>query len=249
MVDKQTREPRSDQTITTTTSLLWAALGTLERAAATRLPGLRGIADGIDQEGSLASNAAISHARTCLVTLIERGAPEEVRQVSIELDELIAASSAEPTSQTTNPASSNLDTPISFVREWSRIAATAVGRRGSITAERALRTRHGKGAEVLALVVNANGMQTNRQAILAALPGPETTWVSHVLTELESAGLIVRWNEGRETIVSATGLGQDIAETNDLVDGQASQVRQARHAGQVSGVGERAGESGTQVNR
>ncbi len=206
MVDNQISDP-----MTTSDPLLWAALATLEQAAAARVPGLRGIADGIDRSNPLASRAAISHARSCLVTLIERCAPEEVRQVSIDLDSLIAASNW-ASAESASPANS-----LSSVREWSRIAATAIGRRGSITADRALRTRHGKGAEVLAVVVNADDMQTTRKEILAALPGPETTWVSHVLTELESAGLIVRWNDGRETMVSATGLGRDTAEANDLI--------------------------------
>jgi predicted transcriptional regulator len=218
MIDNLSDNQTFDPTTAATSPLLWAALATLERAAAARVPGLRGIAEGIDRASPLAARAATSHARACLVTLIERCGPEEVRQVSIDLDSLVAAASPARSS----PAASDSMTPLSSVREWSRIAATAVGRRGSITADRALRTRHGKGAEVLAVVVNAEAMQTTRQEILAALPGPETTWVSHVLTELESAGLIVRWNDGRQTVVSATGLGRDIAEANDLI--RASEV-------------------------
>jgi hypothetical protein len=181
-------------------NLLLAVTEPLDRLAVPLVAGLQGVLDGIDPDHPDAEDAVRAHARTCLLALLERGAPEDLRAVSLELGDVLRGLVASQSTVTAIAA-----------EEWARIASMAAARRGSSHAERALRTRHGKGAEVLQIACRASGALSRAEILAQFDARAETTWLSHVLGELVQAGLVVRWTEGRDSWVEATGAGRRIA--------------------------------------
>jgi hypothetical protein len=178
-------------------NLLLAVTEPLDRLAVPLVAGLQGVLDGIDPDHPDAEDAVRAHARICLLALLERGAPEDLRAVSLELGDLLRGLVA-----------GHLTVTAVAAEEWARIASMAAARRGSSHAERALRTRHGKGAEVLRIACSAAGALSRAEILGAFDSKAETTWLSHVLGELVQAGLVVRWTEGRDSWVEATGAGR-----------------------------------------
>ena len=191
------------------------AVAIVERAAAAAAPGLMGVTAELQadlrefpttsEEGVVSpspEDILLGHGRACLVALLQRGGSDALATAATDLSRWLRFD--EESERLSVETRARLD-------EWSRIPAMAVSRRGSSTTEQALNSHRGKARRVVELLAVHEG-SVKRKALADLLVGKgvetgEDSNLSHILRVLDDAGLIDRWQEGRDVFVEITGDG------------------------------------------
>jgi hypothetical protein len=218
--------------------LLAQVTRSLERVAARAVPALGGIADLLDSPGTIPDrNTLAEHARSCVVALVQRANPADMREVSLAMFEALSSENAAEVNESTDVIKSTESTGSTrptearrakatdpamraMIQEWARIPAAAAQLRGSSAVDQVLRGFRGRAEVVLGIVAKANGVVT-RQDVVGALEEQghdlgDKSGVSHILRGLEDADLVLRWHEGRTTMIEITPEGRAAAEQRGL---------------------------------
>lgn len=148
--------------------------------------------------------ALLGHIRTCLVLVLQRGGPDDLRAASRAVSRVSSLATTRTTASEIGPLTARL-------HEWARLPAVAAARRGSTAAEQVLRGWKGKSQFVVDELAR-HDQPLRRVEISAALADADMaigdqSALSKILLELDQAGLVRRWKEGRETIVELTAAG------------------------------------------
>jgi hypothetical protein len=187
----------------------------LEEGAVQAVPALGGITEMLStSDFSPDVDALAEHARSCVVALVQRGNPADMRTASLALFERLAINGKDIPPEYSDPAL------LAMIQEWARIPAAAAQLRGSSAVDQVLRGFKGRVEVVLGIVARAAGVLT-RQAIVEALQAlghdlGDTSGVSHILRGLEDADLVLRWSEGRTTMIEVTPEGLAVATERGL---------------------------------
>ncbi len=215
--------------------LLARVTRSLEHVAARSVPALGGIADLLDSPGTIPDrNTLAEHARSCVVALVQRANPADMREASLAMFEALSSENAAEMTKSTEPTEPIDPTEPTMARqipatdpamramiqEWARIPAAAAQLRGSSAVDQVLRGFKGRAEVVLGIVAMANGFVT-RQDVVGALEAQghdlgDKSGVSHILRGLEDADLVLRWHEGRTTMIEITTEGRAVAEQRGL---------------------------------
>ncbi len=155
-----------------------------------------------DLDPGLWDRAVADHAALCLVLVLQRGGPTDMRHLAVALDEMRA--------DDTQPVLA-----AGQFGEWARLLSVAASRKGSATVEQTLRGWKGRTATILQALLSVDGPVT-RGVLVGDLANSgqaigDDSAMSHMLRELEDAGLATRIRIGRETLAELTASGRAVA--------------------------------------
>lgn len=150
--------------------------------------------------------ALLSRARSCLITLLQQGGPDDLREAAITIGESLQGRAPHTDPQT---LWARLD-------ELAQLPSTAASRLGPSAVEQTLRGWNGKCQQVIDELATYPGGELSRSDVTQALADAgmaigDTSALSKILSELDGAGLIRRWKDGRSTTVAITALGREHA--------------------------------------
>jgi hypothetical protein len=184
--------------------LLTTAVAVLERAVTPWSPAVVGLTASLAPLGDSprAVQALRDHARMCVATLLTRGGTDAMIDTAIQLDDVLG------------PQPLTIDEAWLRIEEWRATLAVGASRRGRSATAQALASRNGKGRQVIEALAHAGGAIRRRDLAATISNLGDDSSLSHVLRDLETAGLIVRHTgdgDGREVVVELTADGHTVA--------------------------------------